>query len=174
MSMSALSRIITPVISEDIKVHSDTLWIYTHRHTCTQHTHTHTHTIHYTHAHRHTRQHTDTQITHTLHYTHITLHTHAYYTHTHTTHTCTQTTLHTHYTQTHTQATRTHNIPYSCAEHTPIYRCVGTIKITCVVLPTLPIGLISDYITAHLLYRSSHITSIHRIHYRDGGYFSTH
>ena len=134
------------------------------------HTHTHTHTIHYTHAHRHTRQHTDTQITHTLHYTHITLHTHAYYTHTHTTHTCTQTTLHTHY----TQATRTHNILFSCAEHTPIYRCVGTIKITCVVLPTLPIGLISDYITAHLLYRSSHITSIHRIHYRDGGYFSTH
>ena len=75
MSMSSVGGQITPVISEDIKVHTHTCaHTYTHMHT---HTHIHTHT--YTHICTHT-------------YTHIHTHTHA---HTHTyTHICTHTCIH--------------------------------------------------------------------------------
>ena len=66
MSMSSVSGQITPVISEDIKVHTHTCahtYTYTHIHTHTYahtHTHTHIHTHMHTHIHTHTYAHTHT------------------------------------------------------------------------------------------------------------------
>ena len=75
MSMSSVGGQITPVISEDIKVHTHTCaHTYTHMHTHT-HTHTYIHTHMHTHIHAHTYTHTCTHTcTHT--YVHTHMHTH--------------------------------------------------------------------------------------------------